>query len=105
MIDQDYRDYFVQPVEAVQRRYEALRCVFVGQQPMKSVAQHFKVSYGTVRNWVSEFCRARDAGQAPPFLLRRCVDVPPSTAPRLTMTIRKFKPPMFGHCRWKQGVG
>ena len=105
MDGQDYGDYFVQPVEAAQRRYEALRCVFVEQQSLKSVAGRFEVSYGTVRNWVSEFCRARDAGQSPPFLLRRCVDAPQSTAPRPTRMNRKFKPPMFGRCRSKQGVG
>jgi len=105
MDGQDYKDYFVRPVEAVQRRYEALRCVFVEQQPMKSVAQCFGVNYGTVRNWVSEFCRARDVGQSPPFLLPRHADASRPTTPRPTTTIRRFRSPMFERCRWKQGVG
>jgi transposase len=74
MARQDYRDYFEQPAEGAHRRYEALRCVFVEEQPMKEVAERFGVSYGTVRNWVSEFRRTRDAGEAPPLLLRRCED-------------------------------
>jgi transposase len=105
MVGQDYKDYFVQPVEARQRRYEALRCVFVEEQSMKSVAQHFEISYGTVRNWVSEFCRARDAGQPSPFLLHRPADAQRPTAPRSTKTIQKFKSPMFGRCHWRQDVG
>ena len=67
MCTRDYKDYFTQPEEAPHRRYEALRGVFVEEQPMKSVAQRFGVSYGTIRNWVSEFRQSRDAGQPPPF--------------------------------------
>jgi transposase-like protein len=67
----DYRDYFLQPSDVSQRRYEALRAVFVEQQSLKHVAGRFDVRYGTVRNWVSEFRRSCDAGQAPPFSLRR----------------------------------
>ena len=96
---QDYKDYFIQPVGASHRRYEALRCVFFEEQPMKSVAQRFGVSYGTVRNWVSEFCRMRDTGESPPFLHHRCADAPRLTVPRRAKMIRIFKPPMFGHCR------
>jgi transposase-like protein len=99
MDKRDYRDYFAQPVEALHRRYEAIRCVLFEEQPMKGVARRFGVSYGTVRNWVSEFCRTRDTGQSPPFFLRRCVDAPRPTVPRPTMRSRQFKPPMFGRCR------
>lgn len=63
----DYKSYFMQPAEAAQRRYEALRCVFVEEQSMKQVAQRYDLSYGTIRNWVSEFSRAQEAGQSPPF--------------------------------------
>lgn len=65
---QGYEDYFLQPEEAAHRRYEALRCVFVEKQPMKEVAERFGVSYGTVRNWVSEFRQIRNAGERPPLL-------------------------------------
>ena len=67
----DYRNYFLQPHAVSQRRYEALRSVFVEEQSMQTVAARFDVSYGTVRNWVSAFRRGCDSGQIPPFSLRR----------------------------------
>ena len=95
----DYKDFFVHPVHAGHRRYEALRSVFLEEQPLKEVAQRYDVSYGTIRNWVSEFCRGQDAGQPPPFSLRRCVGVPRPTSSLSIMRIRKFKSPMFRSCR------
>jgi transposase-like protein len=92
----DYRAYFLQPSDVSQRRYEALRAVFVEQQSLKHVAGRFDVSYGTVRNWVSEFRRSCDAGQAPPFSLRREAVPQPADA---MMKNPKFKPPTSGRCR------
>ena len=99
----NYKDYFLQPADGSHRRYEALRCVVVEEQPMKEVAQRFEVSYGTLRNWVSEFCQLQDAGQSPPFSLRPCADVLPLW--NLVMKIRKSKLLMFERCRWKQDGG
>jgi transposase-like protein len=65
----DFSDYFLQPAEPSHRRYEALRAVFVEQEPMREVAQKFEVSYGTLRNWSSEFCRLQDCGEPPLFSL------------------------------------
>ena len=62
-----YADYFLKPEEAIQRKYEALRAVFVEEEPMHEVAQQFDVSYGTIRNWASEFRRTQDARQMPLF--------------------------------------
>ncbi len=95
----DYRDFFAHPVHAGQRRYEALRSVFLEEQPLKEVAQRYDVSYGTIRNWISEFCRGQDAGQPPPFLPRRYVGVPRPTNSRPMMGSRKFRSPMFRRCR------
>ena len=39
MCTRDYKDYFMQPDEAPHRRYEALRSVFVEEEPMKSVCR------------------------------------------------------------------
>jgi len=93
----DYKSYFMQPVEAAQRRYEALRCVFVEEQTMKQVAQRYDLSYGTVRNWVSEFSRAQEAGQSPPFLLRHRADGqrPIRSSPK---NIHQSKSPMLRRC-------
>lgn len=101
----DYKDFFVHPVEAAQRRYEALRAVFVEEQPLKEVAQRYDVSYGTIRNWISEFCRGQDAGQPPPFSPRPRVGVrrPTSFLPRTR--IRRSKSLMFGPCRWRPDDG
>ena len=96
----NYKDYFLQPVDGYHRRYEALRCVVVEEQCMKQVAQRFEVSYGTLRNWVSEFCRLQDTGESPPFSLQSCADVLPLRI--LVMKIRKSKLQMFERCRWKQ---
>jgi transposase-like protein len=101
----EYQDYFVRPVEASHRRYEALRSVFVEEQPMKEVAQRYEVSYGTIRNWVSEFCREQDVGQSPPFSPRHRADVLRPTNSLPMTRIRKSKSPMFGCCRWKPDVG
>lgn len=105
MNGRDYRDFFVHPVHAGHRRYEALRSVFVEEQPMKEVAQRYDIRYGTIRNWVSEFCRGQDDSQPPPFLPRRCVGVPRPTNSLPTMRIRKFKSPMFRRCRWRLDAG
>ncbi len=99
MNGRDYKDFFVHPVHAGHRRYEALRSVFVEEQPMKEVAQRYDISYGTIRNWVGEFRRGQDAGQPPPFSPRHCVGVPRPTNFPPMMRIRKSKSPMFRRCR------
>ena len=62
-----YEQFFLQPTDSWHRRYEALRMVFVDQEPLKKVAQRFEVSYGTICNWVSEFHAQRDSDERPPF--------------------------------------
>lgn len=63
----DDKHYFLQPTETSHRRYEVLRAVVVDEELLKEVAQRFDISYGTLRNWHSEFRQARQAGLAPPF--------------------------------------
>ena len=67
MDGQVYQEFFVRPTGSSHRRYEALRSVFVEHQPLGEVADRFGVSYGTVRNWVSQFRMQYDRGQPPPF--------------------------------------
>jgi hypothetical protein len=67
MTSTSYQQYFLQPTDAWHRRYEALRMVFVDQRPLQEVAQRFKVSYGTLCNWVSEFRTQHDNNERPPF--------------------------------------
>jgi transposase-like protein len=72
---QSYASFFLQPTGVWHRRYEALRSVFVEQQPLSQVADRFGTSGGTVRNWVSEFRGQRDGGQPPPFSPNRLAGV------------------------------
>ena len=67
MTSTDYRQFFLQPTDAWHRRYEALRLVFVDQRPLKEVAQHFEISYGTLCNWVTEFRVQQDNDERSPF--------------------------------------
>lgn len=97
-------DYFLQPTEAIHRRYESLRSVFVDGLSLKEVAHRFEVGYGTVRNWVSEFRRELEAGQSPPFFPPRCADAPRLKA-GMTATNRKSKSPTRGRCHWKRDAG
>ena len=63
----NFASYFLSPMHANHRRYEALRSHFVDEKSMQDVAQQLGVSYGTMRNWVSEFCSAQSSGNEPPF--------------------------------------
>lgn len=69
----NFADFFSSPKHAIHRRYEALRSHFVDGESMQDVAHRFGVSYGTMRNWVSEFCIAQSAGKEPPFSFNRHV--------------------------------
>ena len=71
-----YTDYFLKPEQATQRRYEALRAVFVDEESMQDVAQRFGLSYGTIRNCVSDFRRSCDAEEEPPFSFHPIAAVP-----------------------------
>jgi hypothetical protein len=66
-----YDQFFLEPGELWHRRYEAVRAVFVEEEPLRDVAERFDVSYGTLRNWVSGFRAAYEQGQASPFFIRR----------------------------------
>ena len=55
MDDKRCQDFFRQPSHANQRRYEALRAVFIDGRPQKEVAEEFEITYGSLRQWVYEF--------------------------------------------------
>ena len=69
----NFADFFSSPKHANHRRYEALRSHFVDEKSMEDVGHRFGVSYGTMRNWVSEFCSAQSSGKEPPFSFNRFV--------------------------------
>ena len=97
-------DYFLQPEDTIQRRYETLRSVFVEGLSLKEAARRFHVSYGTVRNWASEFRRAFHTDERPPFSAVRSVDAPQTEHSRIPAN-RTSKSPTRGRCRWKQDAG
>ena len=67
MKDTFCRRFFLEPTQTLHRRYEALRAVFVDQQPQMEVAQRFGYTYATLRLLVSDFRAQCRAVQAPPF--------------------------------------
>lgn len=81
MKDTFCRRFFLEPTQTLHRRYEALRAVFVDQQPQTEVAQRFGYTYATLRRLVSDFRAQCRTGQVPPFSLsRRTGDLPGNAA-------------------------
>ena len=62
--------FFLEPVDLQQRKYEALRAVFIDQLPQNEVAARFGFSHDLVRRMVSDFRGQRRQDQVPPFLIR-----------------------------------
>ena len=65
------RRFFLEPTQTLHRRYEALRAVFVDQQPQMDVAKRFGYTYATLRRLVSDFRAHCRTGQVPPFSFPR----------------------------------
>lgn len=61
------QQFFLQPGENAQRRYEVLRAVFIDDDTALEAAERFQLSHGTVRNWVSQFSAELERGERPPF--------------------------------------
>ena len=68
MADDPVRDVFLRPAGVSQRRYEALRCVFLDGYSQKQAAQRFGYSYAAFRQLVHDFRRCWRSGSPPPFL-------------------------------------
>lgn len=49
------REFFSQPTHLYQRRYEALRAVFLEERSQKEVAQEFGFQYPSFRQMIYEF--------------------------------------------------
>jgi hypothetical protein len=80
MKDTFCRRFFLEPTQPPHRRYEALRAVFVDQQPQMEVAKRFGYTYATLRRLVSDFRAQWRAGQVPPFSFPRSTgDLPRHT--------------------------
>ena len=62
--------YFLEPHDPQQRKYEALRSVFIDQLPQSEVAARFGFSHDLVRRMVSDFRGQCRQDQAPLFSIR-----------------------------------
>ena len=78
MDDSAYQDFFTVPSHTYQRRYEALRAVFVDARSQKEVAEQFGFTYGTMRQLVFQFrqmCDGQDRSSDSPFFETFAADV------------------------------
>jgi hypothetical protein len=92
MNDTAIQDFFLRPTQSLHRQYEALRAVFVAQQPLADVAQQFGYRYGSLRNLVSDFRARWRAGQAPPFSAPHFADGLRDRTPRHRSASRSERP-------------
>src|ERR1022692_4208679 len=78
MDDPRFQQFFVDPQQTLQWRYEAIRAVILEGQPLPVAAAHFGFAYGTLRNLVAQFRACIRLGRTPPFSLRRHAGGPPT---------------------------
>jgi transposase-like protein len=64
------RRFFLEPQQTFHRQYEALRAVFVEDQPLEQVAERFGYTTSTLRSMVSRFRAHRRGSVTPPFSSR-----------------------------------
>ena len=88
MVDVVCQRFFAKPSHVQQRRYEAMRAVFVDGRSQREVAETFGYQYDSLRQMVSEFrqsCHAADESTESPFFetLRRDVERPRQTPIRI----------------------
>ena len=59
--------FFQDPHDPLQRRYEAMRAVFVDGLSQKHAADKYGLPHGTLRNFIHDFRQACRDGSRPPF--------------------------------------
>ena len=67
--------FFLEPTQTFQRRYEALRAVFVDAQPFERVAERFGYKLSALRSMASRLRADCRRGVTPPFFSRTDADV------------------------------
>jgi hypothetical protein len=82
MNDDPCRDFFLQPSEALHRRYEVLRAFFVERHAQADIAKQFDLAVPTVQSLVRDFRAQVLAGQAPPFFDSHDSVAPPARPSR-----------------------
>jgi len=84
--------FFLQPSCSQQRRYEALRAVFVEGLSQKEAAHRFRSSHGALRVLVHQFRAACAAGDPPPFSPDPAGERPPPKRPARRRTAWTRRP-------------
>ena len=74
MDDSRSRQFFVQPVDVLHRRYEALRTFFVEGRSIPNIAEQFGYTPATVYSLVRDFRVHTRAGAIPPFSYNHSAD-------------------------------
>jgi hypothetical protein len=62
--------FFLEPEQTFHRQYEALRAVFLEDQPLEQVAERFGYTPSTLRSMASRLRADRRRGVTPPFSSR-----------------------------------
>ena len=74
------RRFFLEPTQTFQRRYEALRAVFVDAEPLDQVAARFGYQSSALRSMASRFRADCRRGVTPPFFAPTAAGDPPDPA-------------------------
>ncbi len=75
------RRYFLEPQQTFQRQYEALRAIFVDDQPVDRVAERFGYKPSALKSMASRLRADRRQGATPPFFSPMAADDLPGRVP------------------------
>jgi hypothetical protein len=76
MDDEPCRQFFLQPQESLQRRYEAMRAYFIDGRSLAEIADRFGYRLSSLKSMVCRFRASCGRGVAPPFFFRTDADAP-----------------------------
>lgn len=76
MDDEPCRQFFLQPHESLQRRYEALRAYFIDGRSVAEIADRLGYRLSSLKSMVCRFRASCARGSSPPFFFRTDADAP-----------------------------
>ena len=104
MEDRHCCQYFLTPQQTTQRRYEALRAVFVAGEPLAVVAQRFGYRVSALKSMACRFRAECRRGVTPPFSCQTAVGDIPDRAVAKTDTGRNYpRSRTAEHCASRRG--
>jgi hypothetical protein len=90
MEDRHCSPYFLAPRQTTQRRYEALRALFVAGDPLAVVAERFGYKVSALKSMACRFRAECRRGITPPFPCRMAADGIPGRVVAMTATGRNY---------------